>query len=83
MTVNPGFGGQSYITSMNKKIENLVTKRNQLNRNKDLIIEVDGGVKAESLGSLKALGVDLAVVGSGVFNNMPVRANLKALKEQL
>ena len=36
MTVNHGFGGRSYITSMNK-IENLVTKRNQLNRNKDLV----------------------------------------------
>ena len=83
MTVNPGFGGQSYIKSMDKKIEALVRKRNEFGRDKDLLIEVDGGVKVDSLRSLAALGVDLAVVGSGVFNNRPIRQNLRALKEQL
>ncbi len=83
MTVNPGFGGQSYIKSMNRKIEALVRKRREFGREEDLLIEVDGGVKVGSLSSLSALGVDLAVVGSGVFNDRPVRENLIALKEQL
>ena len=83
MTVNPGFGGQSYIQSMNRKIEALVRKRSEFGREKDLLIEVDGGVKSDSLKSLASLGVDLVVVGSGVFNSRPVRENLRILKEKL
>ena len=83
MTVNPGFGGQSYIKAMDKKINALVGKRKEWGREDSLLIEVDGGVKVDSLKSLAAIGVDLVVVGSGVFNAKPVRENLRALKEQL
>ena len=83
MTVNPGFGGQSYIKSMDRKIEALVQKRSKFGRDKDLLIEVDGGVKLDSLTSLAALGVDLAVVGSGVFNHRSTKQNLRDLKGQL
>ena len=54
-----------------------------IGREKDLLIEVDGGVKLESLKALAEFGVNLAVVGSGVFNDNPVGENLRALKEQL
>ena len=68
---------------MDKKINALVDKRKEWGREDSLLIEVDGGVKVDSLKTLAALGVDLVVVGSGVFNARPVRENLRALKEQL
>lgn len=83
MTVNPGFGGQAFIPSMKKKIEKLVERRRQWGRQNDLMIEVDGGVKAAALKSLAAMGVDLAVVGSGVFNSNLTSENLRILKESL
>lgn len=65
MTVNPGFGGQKFINSMERKIKDL---RNIIeDRNIDVLIEVDGGIKLENAGRMKELGVDIIVVGSGIF----------------
>ncbi len=65
MTVNPGFGGQKFIGSMERKIKDL---RNIIDdRNLDVLIEVDGGIKLENAGRMKELGVDIIVVGSGIF----------------
>ena len=66
MTVNPGFGGQKYIKSMNRKIKDL---RNIIDeRNLDILIEVDGGIKLDNAKDVIDLGADILVVGSGIFN---------------
>ena len=83
MSVNPGFGGQAFINSMLKKIEHLVRKRKHWSREDSLLIEVDGGIKKASLKNLAKIGVDLAVVGSGVFNAGPTNENLRMLLEEL
>lgn len=65
MTVNPGFGGQSFIPSMKEKIKNL--RRIIDERDLNIIIEVDGGVKLDNAKEIIDCGVDSIVVGSGIF----------------
>jgi ribulose-phosphate 3-epimerase len=80
MSVNPGFGGQSFITSQLKKIEavrQMITKRGL-----NVLIEVDGGVTAETAPQCVAAGADVLVAGSATFKGGPERyaANIRALK---
>lgn len=66
MTVNPGFGGQSFIESMKEKIRKL---RNIIDsRGLDIKIEVDGGVKLDNAREILDCGADIIVVGSGIFD---------------
>lgn len=82
MSVNPGFGGQSYIESITAKIRKLRTLADQLNPN--LEIEVDGGVKASNIREVAQAGADVIVVGSGVFNKQETVAQAMAkLREAL
>lgn len=66
MTVNPGFGGQKLIPSCVKKITELVELRKQLGL--DFMISVDGGVNAETIGSVADAGADVIVSGSAFFS---------------
>lgn len=82
MSVNPGFGGQSYIESITAKIRKLRALADQLNPT--LEIEVDGGVKAGNIREVAAAGADVIVVGSGVFNKQETVAQAMAkLREAL
>lgn len=64
MSVNPGFGGQSFIESTFDKVRKLDGMRK--NRKLDFKIEVDGGVNKENVVALKEAGVDIFVVGSAI-----------------
>lgn len=65
MSVNPGFGGQSFIPAMKEKIAKV---RGMIDdRNLDIILEVDGGIKLDNAKEIIELGADLLVVGSGIF----------------
>ena len=67
MSVNPGFGGQSFIPTVldkAKRLKNLIEKHNA-----KTLIEVDGGVTDKNIGLLKDAGVDIVVAGSYVFKN--------------
>ncbi|MDD2446561.1 MAG: ribulose-phosphate 3-epimerase [Tissierellia bacterium] len=65
MTVNPGFGGQSFIESMISKI---VKTREMIDkRGLKILLEVDGGVKLDNALQLSNLGVDILVAGSAIF----------------
>jgi ribulose-phosphate 3-epimerase len=65
MSVNPGFGGQSFIPYVKEKI---VAARELIdNSGLDIRLEVDGGVKADNIGELAALGADTFVSGSAIF----------------
>lgn len=77
MSVNPGFGGQSFIPSAIDKIKNLRKKIDE--RNLDVIIEVDGGVKTTNVKDVIDVGADLIVSGSDVFVDKENR--IKAYKE--
>lgn len=81
MSVNPGFGGQKYITYASDKIREIKKLKDELN--KDLIIEVDGGVGKNNIKDIKDCGVDLVVAGSAVFKDGKIESNLKELREAL
>lgn len=66
MTVNPGFGGQSYISTMTKKIEML--KKIRDDRNLEFDIQVDGGIDAENIGIVTKAGANVIVSGSAIFS---------------
>lgn len=66
MSVNPGFGGQSFIDSALRKIE-LARKRIEQS-GRDIRLEVDGGIKADNIARVASAGADTFVAGSAIFN---------------
>ncbi|HCX39938.1 MAG TPA: ribulose-phosphate 3-epimerase, partial [Lactobacillus acetotolerans] len=65
MTVNPGFGGQKFITQMVDKVAELYQTKTYNNSN--FKIEVDGGINSQTIAQVKKAGADIAVAGSYVF----------------
>ncbi|NLK43427.1 MAG: ribulose-phosphate 3-epimerase [Tissierellia bacterium] len=78
MTVNPGFGGQSFIGQMDRKIKSM--RRIIDERNLDIILEVDGGVKLNNAKDILNWGADLLVVGSDIFNSENIENRVKEFK---
>ena len=78
MSVNPGFGGQSFIPHTFQKIRNL--KKMIHERGLDTLIEIDGGVTTENAGAILRAGADVLVAGSNVFRSADPKATIKALK---
>lgn len=77
MSVNPGFGGQSFIESSLQKVYKLKAIREQMNHN--YLIEVDGGVNAKNCTKLVQKGADVLVAGSSVFRKNDITAAIKEL----
>jgi ribulose-phosphate 3-epimerase len=80
MSVNPGFGGQSFISSQLRKIEAV---RKMIDKSgRDIRLEVDGGVDARTAPMCVDAGADVLVAGSATFRGGPAQyaANIKALK---
>ena len=65
MTVNPGFGGQAFISDQVKKIKNV----REIIGDKDIKIVVDGGINSINIKEISKAGADVAVVGSSVFKH--------------
>jgi ribulose-phosphate 3-epimerase len=81
MSVNPGFGGQSFIPSTLKKIERL---RKIVDQNGySMEIEVDGGVKIENIREVSRAGGDIFVVGTGIFKTKDYEETIKRLREEI
>jgi ribulose-phosphate 3-epimerase len=81
MSVNPGFGGQSFIPSTLKKIERL---RKIIDQNRyPLEIEVDGGVKVENIGEVSKAGGDIFVVGTGIFKTDNYEETIRKLRQEI
>lgn len=78
MSVNPGFGGQSFIESVIPKAAKLNEMRNKINPN--CLIEVDGGVNDKNIQSLKDVGVDIVVAGNYVFKHASKKEAIASLK---
>lgn len=76
MTVNPGFGGQSFIPSQLKKMERI----KKMIGGRPIELEVDGGVTPETAKLCVAAGADVLVAGSAVFSNGLYAENINALK---
>ena len=76
MTVNPGFGGQSFINSQLEKIKNI---KNMI-KNKNIILEVDGGINDKTGKLCIEQGANMLVAGSFIFNNENYENAIKILK---
>lgn len=79
MSVNPGFGGQSFIPYTLEKIAEV--KRIAEEVNPSLMIEVDGGIGADNLKQVIEKGANVIVAGSAVFKDNKIEENIKLLKE--
>ncbi|MCK8058059.1 MULTISPECIES: ribulose-phosphate 3-epimerase [unclassified Fusibacter] len=79
MSVNPGFGGQSFIPSSLDKVKKL--KEMITERNLDTIIEIDGGVNLDNARMLVDAGVNVLVAGSAVFGAKDVKARVEVFHE--
>ncbi|WP_407268004.1 ribulose-phosphate 3-epimerase [Radiobacillus sp. PE A8.2] len=78
MTVNPGFGGQSFIQSVISKIETVAGWRDELNLNFE--IEVDGGVNDETAVLCKRAGANVLVAGNAIFNQKNRKQAIKDIR---
>ncbi|MDB1939377.1 ribulose-phosphate 3-epimerase [Clostridium tertium] len=78
MSVNPGFGGQKFIPYALDKIKEV--KEMSLNSNKDLLIEVDGGVDKTNAKAIIEAGANVLVAGSAVFGDGNLKENIEAIR---
>lgn len=76
MSVNPGFGGQSFINSSINKI----AKIKDMIKGKNILIEVDGGINPLTAAECVAAGADILVAGSAILNNGDYKKNIEALR---
>ena len=81
MTVNPGFGGQKYIEYCSEKVKEV--KALSEKRNKELMIQVDGGIDASNIKYVVECGANVIVAGSAVFKNDAIEENVQKLREAL
>jgi ribulose-phosphate 3-epimerase len=81
MTVNPGFGGQSFISNSIDKIKDV--KQMLKNKGLKVLIQVDGGVNENTIEDISNAGVDIFVAGSAVFNGSDYKKNIDKLKSKL
>ena len=81
MSVNPGFGGQSFIDSALRKIA-AVRKRIEAS-GKDIRLEVDGGIKVDNIRRVADAGADTFVAGSAIFGNADYKSVVQAMRAQL
>lgn len=80
MTVNPGFGGQQYISMSTEKIRRLRAWMNELGMDKD--IQVDGGIRSDNVGVAVEAGANVIVAGTAIFAGN-IAENIKKMTENM
>ncbi len=81
MSVNPGFGGQSFIPSA---LDKLRTVRKMIDESgRDIRLEIDGGVKIDNIREIAEAGADTFVAGSAIFNTDDYKATIDAMRAEL
>ncbi|HEB77697.1 MAG TPA: ribulose-phosphate 3-epimerase, partial [Methylothermaceae bacterium] len=81
MSVNPGFGGQSFIPYVLRKIEKVRDIIDASGR--DIRLEVDGGVKVDNIAKIAAAGADTFVAGSAIFGQPDYKAVIDAMRAEI
>jgi ribulose-phosphate 3-epimerase len=81
MSVNPGFGGQSFIPFVLKKVEEMARRLRRIVPRPEL--EVDGGIKIENCRAVADAGATILVAGSAIFGTPDPRAAIRKLREQV
>jgi ribulose-phosphate 3-epimerase len=81
MSVNPGFGGQSFIPAVLPKITRV---REMIDRSgREIRLQVDGGIKVDNIQAVAAAGADTFVAGSAIFGAKDYKATIAAMREQI
>ena len=82
MSVNPGFGGQSFIPHTLAKLAEARTRVDAARERtgREILLEVDGGVKVDNIGAIAKAGADTFVAGSAIFGAKDYRATIAAMK---
>lgn len=80
MTVEPGFGGQSYLHQVDKKISELYKIIN--NQNLNIGIEVDGGITEENVNRPVRAGANIIVSGSAIFNSNNIKDTINKMRKK-
>jgi ribulose-phosphate 3-epimerase len=81
MSVNPGFGGQSFIPNT---LEKLKAARAKIDASGfDIRLEIDGGVKVDNIGEIAAAGADTFVAGSAIFNAPDYKTTIEAMRAEI
>ena len=81
MSVNPGFGGQSFIPQTLTKIRDARLRIVASGRN--ILLEVDGGIKVDNIGPIAKAGADTFVAGTAIFGSGDYAATIRAMREQI
>jgi len=81
MSVNPGFGGQSFIRAVLPKIR--AARERVVARGRDVWIEVDGGIKTDNIGEVAAAGADTFVAGSAIFSHEDYRTVIGEMRARV
>jgi ribulose-phosphate 3-epimerase len=85
MSVNPGFGGQSFIPSTLQKIKQVRTRldRYQAETGRQIRLEVDGGIKVDNIAEVARAGADTFVAGSAIFGKENYKQTIDAMRTEL
>ncbi len=81
MSVNPGFGGQSFIPTTLDKLK--LVKEKIVASGRDIRLQVDGGVKADNIAEIAAAGADMFVAGSAIFSKPDYKAAIDEMRNEL
>ncbi|PMJ80538.1 ribulose-phosphate 3-epimerase [Vibrio splendidus] len=81
MSVNPGFGGQSFIPATLDKLRSIRTRINESGRN--VRLEVDGGVKVNNIKEIAEAGADMFVAGSAIFDSEDYQQAIDSMRAEL
>jgi ribulose-phosphate 3-epimerase len=81
MSVNPGFGGQSFIPTTLDKLR--LVKERIIASGRDIRLQVDGGVKADNIAEIAAAGADMFVAGSAIFSKPDYKLSIDEMRSEL
>ena len=81
MSVNPGFGGQSFIPHTLEKLRQ--AKQRIIESGRDIRLEVDGGIKVDNIAAAAQAGADMFVAGSAIFNQPDYKSVIDEMRQQL
>ena len=85
MSVNPGFGGQSFITEALNKLAEARARIDAWSQatGRTILLEIDGGVKVDNIGAIAAAGADTFVAGSAIFGSSDYKATISAMRNAI
>jgi ribulose-phosphate 3-epimerase len=85
MSVNPGFGGQAFISEALAKLAQARARIDAYQRatSRSILLEIDGGVKVDNIRSIAAAGADTFVAGSAIFGSKDYKATIDAMKREI